>query len=128
MDSQQWNRIKEIVAEALDLAPAERPAFVKKACGADTVLLKDVNGLLAFDTADDPISKFTPGDTGAGGRVGPYVIARELGRGGMGVVYLAHRADGQFDQRVAIKLIKRGMDTDAVLRRNLIRTEPEAAQ
>ncbi|HWB43287.1 MAG TPA: serine/threonine-protein kinase, partial [Gemmatimonadales bacterium] len=59
---------------------------------------------------------------GAGSRrdmVGPYRLARELARGGMGVVYLADRADGQFEQRVALKLIKRGMDSDEIHRRFL---------
>jgi non-specific serine/threonine protein kinase/serine/threonine-protein kinase len=49
-------------------------------------------------------------------RLGNYEIIRELGRGGMGTVYLARRADAQYEKQVAIKLIKRGMDTDAVLR------------
>src|SRR6185436_17373759 len=53
------------------------------------------------------------------GRVGPYRLLRELGRGGMGVVHLAERAEGGFAQRVVIKLIKRGMDSDAILRRFL---------
>lgn len=53
----------------------------------------------------------------AGRRVGPYALVRELGRGGMGTVYLAERADGEFEKRVALKLITRGMDTDEVLRR-----------
>ena len=52
-----------------------------------------------------------------GRRVGPYRVVREIGRGGMGAVYLAERADGQYEQRVALKLIKRGMDTDQVLAR-----------
>jgi serine/threonine protein kinase/Flp pilus assembly protein TadD len=52
-----------------------------------------------------------------GERLGTYEIVRELGRGGMGAVYLANRADGQFKKRVAIKVIKRGTDTDEVLRR-----------
>ena len=53
--------------------------------------------------------------------VGAYRLVRRLGHGGMGTVYLAERADGQFAQRVAVKLIKRGMDTDEILRR--FRTE-----
>ena len=49
--------------------------------------------------------------------IGPWRLIRELGRGGLGVVYLAERYGGDFDQQVAIKLIKRGMDSDAILRR-----------
>ena len=52
-----------------------------------------------------------------GRRLGPYVLVEELGRGGMGVVYRAERVDGEFEQTVAIKLIKPGMDTDVVLKR-----------
>jgi serine/threonine protein kinase len=49
-------------------------------------------------------------------RLGNYKIIREIGRGGMGAFYLAERADEQYQKRVAIKLIKHGMDTDSVLR------------
>ena len=52
-----------------------------------------------------------------GDRIGAYAVVSELGRGGMGAVYLAERADGQFEKRVAIKVLKRGTDTDEVLRR-----------
>ena len=52
-----------------------------------------------------------------GRRIGVYELQREIGRGGMGAVYLASRVDGEFRQRVAIKLIKRGMDTDLILKR-----------
>ena len=52
-----------------------------------------------------------------GKRIGVYELAEEIGRGGMGIVYLANRVDGEFRQRVAVKLIKRGMDTDLILKR-----------
>ena len=52
-----------------------------------------------------------------GRRLGAYRIEREIGRGGMGAVYEAVRADNEFRKRVAIKLVKRGMDTDFILRR-----------
>ena len=56
-------------------------------------------------------SLLVPGQT-----IDRYRIIREIGRGGMGAVYLAERADAEYEKQVAIKLIKRGMDTDAVLR------------
>jgi non-specific serine/threonine protein kinase/serine/threonine-protein kinase len=62
-----------------------------------------------------------PEDPIDGVRIGPYRLVRELGRGGMGTVYLAVRSDDAFQQRVALKVLKRGMDTDAIVRR--FRTE-----
>ena len=62
-------------------------------------------------------SEIAPEPSMIGRRVGVYRLEEEVGRGGMGVVYRARRDDGEFDQTVAIKLIKRGMDTDAILRR-----------
>lgn len=56
---------------------------------------------------------------GPGSRIGPWRVLGELGRGGMGVVYLAERADGQYERQVALKVIKRGMDTHEILRRFL---------
>jgi serine/threonine protein kinase len=52
-----------------------------------------------------------------GSRIGAYRIVEEIGRGGMGAVYLACRDDQAYEKRVAVKLIKRGMDTDVILRR-----------
>jgi serine/threonine protein kinase/tetratricopeptide (TPR) repeat protein len=58
-----------------------------------------------------------PANSMIGRRIGVYRLEQEVGRGGMGVVYRAVRVDGEFDQTVAIKLIKRGMDTDMILKR-----------
>jgi serine/threonine protein kinase/Tfp pilus assembly protein PilF len=52
-----------------------------------------------------------------GHRIGSYKLLRQIGHGGMGIVYLADRADEHFRQRVAIKLVRRGMDTEGILRR-----------
>jgi eukaryotic-like serine/threonine-protein kinase len=64
--------------------------------------------LLADESVPEPM---------AGKRVGPYEVVREIGRGGMGAVYLAIRADDEYKKEVAIKIVKRGMDTEVVLQR-----------
>jgi serine/threonine protein kinase/Flp pilus assembly protein TadD len=139
---EEWRRIKAIVFEASALEPAVRPSFIAQACGGDDSLLWEVSSLLEsmeggagrFD--NPPIETNEPGPAlqsfvdGAdldeerdliGQRIGPYEIQRELGRGGMGTVYLASRADREFTHAVALKIIKRGMDTSAIVRR--FRTE-----
>src|SRR6476620_10276662 len=65
-----------------------------------------------MDTPDD-----NPTNPLIGRTIGVYRLIKEIGRGGMGAVYLAERVDGEFDQTVAVKLIKRGMDTDPILKR-----------
>ncbi len=113
MTAGRWERVKQIVGDALDLDRARRSAFIGSACAGDAELLGDVETLLR---ADEPGSTFLDLDR-APERLGAWRVVREIGRGGMGTVYLAERDDGQFEQRAAIKVIKRGMDTDAVLRR-----------
>lgn len=136
MDAKEdlWDRADRIFDEALDLPPGERAAFLDRACGGDAELFALVSRLLA--SAEDATSGVKPGgalqgplwnelqgelaredEPGAGTLVGRYRIVRELGRGGMAVVYLAERADGQFEQQVALKLLKRGVDTDEVVGR-----------
>jgi serine/threonine protein kinase/tetratricopeptide (TPR) repeat protein len=114
----------ELFHSALALDARARETFLHEACGDDPDLLSNVRRLLvAHDRAGGFIqvpAVSLPGvgqEPSAGRRIGPYRVVRELGRGGMGAVYLAERADGGFTQRVAIKLIKRGMDTDHVLAR-----------
>ena len=72
---------------------------------------------------DDELTGPRSGSTGSAddARIGPYRLIREIGRGGMGTVLLAVRSDDAFQKRVAIKVLKRGMDTDAIVRR--FRTE-----
>lgn len=113
MTAERWSRVKQILADALDIARDRREKFVDEACGGDQDLRQEVLTLLR---GDEPDSDFLNLDR-APQMLGAWRVVRELGRGGMGTVYLAERADGQFEQRAAIKVIKRGMDTDAVLRR-----------
>lgn len=125
MSSEHWQQLEDVFHAALERAPAEREAFVAAACSSDAGLRQEVERLLhaheqasrfvaqaAADVAR--VAATVPAD---GRQIGAYRIIRELGRGGMGTVYLAERADAQFEMRVALKVIKRGMDTDAVLRR-----------
>lgn len=113
MTADRWARLKQIVADALELEHDGRMSFVEQACGDDADLRNEVLTLLRADRPDSDFLNFDR----APERLGPWRIVRELGRGGMGTVYLAERADGHFEQRAAIKVIKRGMDSDAVLRR-----------
>ena len=142
MTSEQWKQVKAIVFEAQALDPASRAAFVSSACAGDGNLHREVSSLLeSIELARNRFETppFDGHDAGAllqsviagggldvsvemiGRRIGPYEIQRELGRGGMGAVYLAARADSEFRHEVALKIIKRGMDTDAIVRR--FRTE-----
>jgi serine/threonine protein kinase/Tfp pilus assembly protein PilF len=126
---ERWRRLKEIIADALEQSSLEeRTTFLRRACTNDATLLGEAQQLLEHeDTIFEEFAEFAAtrlteneGDR-IGERLGAYVIVQELGRGGMGAVYLAERADGQFHKRAAIKVLKRGTDTEEVLRR--FRTE-----
>ncbi len=121
----QWRRLKEVLANALEASSPERRATtLRESVGDDAALLRQAEALLSGDT--DTLEQFAEFATTRlrsdeldriGERAGAYLIVRQLGRGGMGAVYLAERADGQFEKQVAIKILKRGTDTDEVLRR-----------
>ncbi|MFN2508001.1 MAG: protein kinase [Chthoniobacterales bacterium] len=126
MTPARWQQVKDVVGDALERADtAERAAFLAHACSEDTALLHEAESLLAAASSDNlqacadelRISQTELIDAALGRRIGAYEVVRELGRGGMGAVYLARRADQEFKKQVAIKLLKRGMDTDEVLRR-----------
>ena len=125
MSTERWQQLEELFHAALDRASADREAFVARACAGDAGLRQEVERLLrAHEQASSFVAQ-TAADVAHvaatvspdGRQIGAYHIVRELGRGGMGTVYLGERADAQFQMRVAIKVIKRGMDTDAVLQR-----------
>jgi protein kinase/serine/threonine-protein kinase len=121
----RWQRLKNILADALEQTSSEeRTAALRQSCADDTALLLEAERLLAHDTSVfEEFAEFAGRRLRhnerdrIGERIGAYAIVGELGRGGMGAVYLAERADGQFEKRVAIKVLKRGTDTDEVLRR-----------
>lgn len=126
MTPEKWKHVKQILETALELPKNERGPFLEEQCGGDAQLRSEIESLLTADNTranlleSDAASNVFAADSGGGrigDRVGPYEITGELGTGGMGAVFLARRADGAFDQTVALKLIKRGMDSDAILKR-----------
>jgi len=128
MDRGWWDRGKALFFECLDLPRSERESFLERACREDLDLRRLVEGLLSQDDRDGPrgeplsSSELMDGlDPNLGRRLGPWVLERVLGRGGMATVFAARRVDGHFEQEVAIKLLRRGMDTEDVLER--FRTE-----
>jgi serine/threonine protein kinase/tetratricopeptide (TPR) repeat protein len=125
MKSTDWLEIKRVFNAAIELPELERAAFLGD-CPTD--LRFEVEKLLnACQSAGDFIAEpalvelgltdLDERDPYIGKQIDSYRIIREIGHGGMGTVYLGNRADDSFDKPVAIKLIKRGMDTTAVLKR-----------
>jgi tRNA A-37 threonylcarbamoyl transferase component Bud32/tetratricopeptide (TPR) repeat protein len=123
-----FRRARELFDRATELPPPEREAFVEGACGGDEELREEVDLLLSELTgvsvvegvrraALDIAGSESAPTVGPGRRIGPWGIVRPLGRGGMGTVYLAHRADGAFDRNVALKLVSSGLDSAAFLER-----------
>lgn len=112
------DRLEELLEAALELEPEERSRFLLEACPGDPELRAEVEAILRRETEDGPFDRLFGAFTEArpdehvdgitpGERLGPYEIARLLGRGGMGSVFLARRTDGHFEQQVAIKVLRR---------------------
>lgn len=125
MDSARWHTIQRLFDAALEQPPAERNAYLREACAGDEDLEREVLSLLNADSDSHSILEGSaveavglPQELSVEGkRIGVYRIVKQIGAGGMGAVYLAERADGQFEQKVALKLIKRGMDSEEILKR-----------
>src|SRR5215204_1640889 len=116
MASEIRQKIETIFHTATVFAGKERVEYLDKVCAEDPELRPAIETLLArFDAENKTAEKEL--DSMQGRITGAYRLIREIGRGGMGAVYLAERADGMFKTNAAVKLIKRGMDTDSILRR-----------
>ena len=120
MKPERWQQVKQLMEEAIALAPGDRPSFLEAACRGDAGVRREVDSLLAsHDQAgtgflnqpavDLRSVRSTEGRTGR--RVGVYDLVEEIGRGGMGEVYRAVRADGQYTKEVAVKLVRGGYDS-----------------
>ena len=126
MDPERWQKVKELFDAVLELSPEERAQSLAAACAGDSDLQREVEQLIAAHEeagtfldrpAVEDAADFLAADDSLGRRIGPYRIVRLLGRGGMGSVFLGVRDDDQFQKCVAIKLVKRGMDSEEVVRR-----------
>ncbi len=124
MNAERYRKIKQIFNRAAEMALLERRDFVFSACADDSEMRREVEKMLTFaDDAEDVLEKnafeiyANPKHAKIPENIGGYKIVREIGRGGMGAVYEAVRESRDFRRRVALKVIKRGMDTDAVVSR-----------
>lgn len=128
-DAVSFDRVRSALEEAFALDPGERQGFLRELAARDPPLYREVEELLALDAKDDTFldppqfpaahdASLKEGEHAARGiRLGPWILLEEIASGGMGTVWRGERADGQFEKQVAIKLIKRGMDSTEVLRR-----------
>ncbi len=126
---ERWPRVRELFDELVEVPHAEQVEALDRLTGADAPLRPDLESLLAAERAvgdrferlpnlpDDFGELDAVTDPAVGTRIGPYRIAREIGRGGMGAVYEAFRDDDAYTKRVAIKMVPVERVTEPVLRR-----------
>ena len=127
MNSADWEKVKDLFALALEQPREGREEFLRAASGGDAVLLGEVVSLLEAHDESRPVlerkdfgvaSLFNATGAGYEGKeFGHYKVIRELGRGGMGAVFLAERADGEFQQQVALKIVRRTFGDSELARR-----------
>jgi serine/threonine-protein kinase len=134
----RWRRVAEVLDAVLELPAAERGPHLQRLCGDDIALAREVEELLAATAASETFlaapaieraaplvaivereAQQKPPGLLHGRVIGRYRLLTELGEGGMGVVYLAERIDGQFEQQVAVKLLKQGLISEEARRRFL---------
>ena len=129
MKADNWSEISEILVDCLEIEKSERQRYLDK-LNINSELRAEVETYLSFEEEvenslnlsafefsrgffdEDEISE----NSFLGQKFGVYQVLRELGYGGMGAVYLADRTDGKFEQKVALKLLKREMNTAALRR------------
>lgn len=131
LSQERWEQLDTLLDAALDRPANERTAYLRSVCGNDLPLYREVLSLLEGATRgetdlgesaasfagpllDDFASRNEPDGFTSGVRIGRYRIVRELGRGGMGTVYLAERADGAFEKQVALKLVQESLGANPV--------------
>ena len=124
---ERFKKLNELFLAVCDLDTQQRKAILDRECAGDAELRAEVESLLehheepATTTVQQTARRRVPGSDAEPGEhvlhIGPYRVIQEIGRGGMGVVYLGVREGDRFRRRIAVKLLKRGMDTDEILGR-----------
>jgi tRNA A-37 threonylcarbamoyl transferase component Bud32/tetratricopeptide (TPR) repeat protein len=129
MDPQRWQQVKRLLADCLELPPDERNAAALRLCGDDTELGRELLSLLAASASDDASLDAMPavralealdalaGRRTVGRRFGPWRVVSLIAAGGMGEVYRAERADGQYEQEAALKLMRPDMAPQVLMAR-----------
>jgi serine/threonine protein kinase len=127
--AERWARIRQIFEGALERPPSDRAAYLRVVCARDDELRREVESLLDHHNESflaEPAINLgqtllyadeSEGEYPEGYRVGPYQLDRRIGRGGMGSVWVAARVDHEYEKKVAVKLVRRGMDSHEILRR-----------
>ncbi|MEN3331992.1 MAG: eukaryotic-like serine/threonine-protein kinase [Blastocatellia bacterium] len=126
MTPERWKLINELLDDILDHEPEERPVILTRACAGDPLLRLEMESLLAAHEQAGGFMESLPSQADElfgsaqpliGQMIGPYRVLREIGRGGMGVVYMAARADQQFIKLVAIKVVWLGSNQREMIQR-----------
>src|SRR5262249_17392003 len=130
MNRERWQQIKQLLEEVIALDDGERPSFLDRVCQGDAELRRELESLLSSHRQAEsgflqqPVVKLS-GQTAAAAaatparerrerKIGAYQIVEEIGHGGMGEVYRAVRADGQYTKEVAIKLVRSGFESGSL--------------
>ncbi len=121
---EEWQRVKDLFAEAVERAPDERKAFLERSCRGEAGVLAEVLSLLehyrqseSFLNCPLQLVEHQGPTLSTGESLGPYRVVSKLGQGGMGSVYLAERADAQYSKQVAVKVLRADLKTEELVRR-----------
>ncbi|WP_321475473.1 protein kinase [uncultured Paludibaculum sp.] len=116
MNDERWSQVKDVLGAVLELPPAQRGEYLDNVCCGDEALRAEVEDYLRYESQAGeqlPVTRWAENEDELVAdapvvRLGPYRILRQLGEGGMGIVYLAERDDGAYSQQVAVKVVRAG--------------------